>query len=393
MENVVIVAAYRTPIGNFNGALSNIPAHRLGANVIKHLISQTQVKPEMVDRVIMGQVLTAACGQNPARQAAIKAGLPKETCAMTVNHVCGSGLSAIQMAAQAIRLGDAEVVIAGGQENMSSAPHAVNNSRKGQKMGNWSMVDTMVHDGLWEAFNQYHMGNTAENIANTYGISRDQQDDFAARSQQKAQQAIESGRFNEEIIPIEIPQRKKEAIVFKQDEFPRFGTTKEALNKLRPAFNKEGSVTAGNASGINDGAAAVLLMTESKAKSLNLEPMAYIKSYADAGVCPTLMGTGPIPASTKCLEKANWQASDLDLIEANEAFAAQAISVNQEMKWDADKVNVNGGAIALGHPIGASGARILVTLLHEMQKRDAKKGLATLCIGGGMGTAMAVERH
>ncbi|MCF6766056.1 acetyl-CoA C-acetyltransferase [Thiotrichales bacterium 19S3-7] len=393
MENVVIVAAYRTPIGNFNGALSTIPAHKLGASVIQHLIHQTKIAPELIDRVIMGQVLTAACGQNPARQAAIAAGLPKETCAMTLNHVCGSGLSAIQMAAQAIRLGDAEVIIAGGQENMSCAPHAVNDSRKGHKMGNWSMIDTMVNDGLWEAFNQYHMGTTAENIAKAYHISREEQDDFAAKSQQKAQQAIESGRFAEEIVPIEIPQRKKESIIFTKDEFPRFDTTKESLSTLRPAFDKQGSVTAGNASGINDGAAAVLLMSESKAKELNVEIMAYIKSYADAGVCPTLMGTGPIPASTKCLQKANWHANDLDLIEANEAFAAQAISVNQAMKWDTAKVNVNGGAIALGHPIGASGARILVTLIHEMEKRDAKKGLATLCIGGGMGTAMAVERQ
>lgn len=393
MEPVVIIAAYRTPIGNFNGALSNIPAHQLGASVIKHLLEKTKIKSELVDHVIMGQVLTAACGQNPARQAALIAGLPKETCAMTINKVCGSGLSAIQMATQMIRLGDADVIIAGGQENMSMAPHAVNHSRKGQKMGDWSMVDTMVCDGLWEAFNQYHMGHTAENIAKTFNISRTMQDEFAAHSQRKAQKAIEANRFADEIVPIEIPQRKKDAIIFDHDEFPRFNTTTETLNKLRPAFDKEGSVTAGNASGINDGAAAILLMSESKAKSLGLKPLATIKAYADAGVCPTLMGTGPIPASTKCLEKANWSANELDLIEANEAFAAQAISVNQSMGWDTNKVNVNGGAIALGHPIGASGARILVTLVHEMQKRDAKKGLATLCIGGGMGTALAIERN
>ncbi|MCF6767817.1 acetyl-CoA C-acetyltransferase [Thiotrichales bacterium 19S11-10] len=394
MENVVIVAALRTPIGSFNGSLSSLPAHELGAIVIKNLIKLTKIDATLVDHVIMGQVLTAACGQNPARQAAMTAGLPKETYALTINHVCGSGLSAIKMATQSIRLGDADVVIAGGQENMSQAPHAITHSRKGQKMGNWPMIDTMLHDGLWEIFNQYHMGNTAENIAKHYKINRQAQDKFALKSQKKAKNAIEAGRFSDEIVEVEIPQPKKSSIIFKQDEYPRFNTSIEALNQLQPSFDKkEGSVTAGNASGINDGAAAVLLMSESKAKSLGLKPMATIVAYADAGVCPTLMGTGPIPASKKCLGKVNWHVNDLDLIEANEAFAAQAIAVNESMEWDINKVNVNGGAIALGHPIGASGARILVTLVHEMQKQDAKRGLATLCIGGGMGTALAIERQ
>lgn len=392
LNEVVIVSALRTPIGNFNGSLSAFSAHQLGAEVIKGLLKQIKLDPQLVNEVILGQVLTAGSGQNPARQAAISAGLPKETVAMTINKVCGSGLKAVQLAAQSIMLGENEIIIAGGQESMSQAPHALPNSRNGQKMGNWSLVDTMVTDGLWEAFNDYHMGKTAENIAEKFNISREEQDQFAADSQQKAEKAINANRFLNEIIPISIPQRKKDPIIFQKDEFPRFGTTAETLSKLRPAFAKEGSVTAGNASGINDGAAAVLLMSKKKADKLGLKPMATIKSFANAGVCPTVMGTGPIPASKKALEKANWNVNELDLIEANEAFAAQAISVNQGMGWGCEKVNVNGGAIALGHPIGASGARILVTLLHEMQKRDVKKGLATLCIGGGMGTALCVER-
>ena len=392
MEDVVIVSALRTAIGKFSGTLSNIPAHQLGATVIKQLLNETGVKPEQVDEVILGQVLTTACGQNPARQAAIIAGLPQETVAMTINKVCGSGLKSIQLAAQAIKCGDADIIIAGGQENMNQAPHALPNSRTGQRMGDWKLVDTMVKDGLWEAFNNYHMGNTAENIAQKYNISRDEQDAFACASQNKAEVAISSGKFKDEIVPVVIPQRKKDPIIFEQDEFPRFGSVIESFSKLPPAFNKEGTVTAANASGINDGAAAVMLMSASKAQSLGLKPLAHIKAYANAGVCPTVMGTGPIPASQKCLEKAGWTVDDLDLIEANEAFAAQAISVNKGMGWDIDKVNVNGGAIALGHPIGASGCRIFVTLLHEMKRREAKKGLATLCIGGGMGTALAVER-
>ncbi len=392
-EDVVIVAATRTAIGKFGGTLATTPAHILGAQIIKSLLEKSGVQPGQVNEVIMGQVLTAACGQNPARQAALSAGLPNSTIAMTLNKVCGSGLKAVQLAAQAIKCGDAEIIIAGGQENMNLAPHAVMNSRTGQRMGDWKMTDTMIKDGLWEASNDYHMGVTAENVAQKYHLTRQEQDEFATNSQQKAGKAITSGRFKDEITPITIPQRKKDDIVFEQDEFVRAETTAQNLGKLKAAFAKEGTVTAGNASGVNDGAAAVLLMSAAKAKALGLTPMATIKSYATAGVCPTIMGTGPIPASQQALKKAGWKVNDLDLIEANEAFAAQAIAVNKDMQWDTSKVNVNGGAIALGHPIGASGCRILVTLLHEMQKQNAHKGLATLCIGGGMGTALTLERH
>jgi acetyl-CoA C-acetyltransferase len=392
VENVVIVAAARTAVGNFNGTLANIPASTLGAKVIANLLERTSLQPNQIDEIILGQVLSAGTGQNSARQAALEAGLPFEVPAMTINKVCGSGLKAVHLATQAIRCDDAQIIIAGGQENMNLSPHILPKSRQGMRMGEWSMLDSMIVDGLWDAFNNYHMGRTAENVAEKYGISREQQDAFAAHSQQKAEAAQKAGRFEEEIVPIEIPQRKSDPIVFKVDEFPRHGTTQEILAKLRPAFDKNGTVTAGNASGINDGAAAVMVMTESKAKALGLTPMARIVSYANAGVDPKIMGTGPIPATRKCLEKAGWTVNDLDLIEANEAFAAQAISVNQELGWDLSKINVNGGAIALGHPIGASGARILVSLLHEMVRRDAHKGLATLCIGGGQGVALAVER-
>jgi acetyl-CoA C-acetyltransferase len=391
-ENIVIVAAVRTAIGNFGGGLAQLPAHVLGARVIQDLLKRAKLQPEQIDEVILGQVLTAGVGQNPARQAAIEAGLPNTCPAMTINKVCGSGLKAVSLAAQSIKCGDADIVIAGGQENMSISPHVVPNSRTGQRMGDWKMVDSMIVDGLWDAFNQYHMGNTAENIAKKYNFERSSQDEFAAASQQKAEAAQKSGRFDEEIVPIEVPQRKGEPLVVNKDEFPRHGTTAEGLGKLRPAFDKEGTVTAGNASGINDGAAAVVVMTETMAKDLGLTPLARISAYASAGVDPAIMGTGPIPASRKCLEKAGWTVNDLDLIESNEAFAAQSMSVNCDLEWDTSKVNVNGGAIALGHPIGASGARILVTLLHEMQRRDAHKGLATLCIGGGQGVALAVER-
>jgi len=392
VENIVIVAAARTAIASFNGSLANVSASKLGASVIANLLQRTGLQPDQVDEVILGQVLTAGVGQNPARQATIEAGLPVSVPAMTINKVCGSGLKAVHLAAQAIRCQDAEIIIAGGQENMNLAPHILPKSRMGQRMGDWTMPDSMIVDGLWDIFNDYHMGCTAENIADQYQISREEQDTFAATSQQKTEAAQKAGYFDEEIVPIEMPQRKGAPIVFKVDEFPRHGTTAETLAKLRPAFKKEGSVTAGNASGLNDGAAAVMVMTERRAKALGLTPMARIVSYANAGVDPKIMGTGPIPATRKCLEKAGWTAHDLDLIEANEAFAAQAISVNRELGWDLSKVNVNGGAIALGHPIGASGARILVSLLHEMVRRDAHKGLATLCIGGGQGVALAVER-
>ena len=391
-ENVVIVAAARTPVGSFGGSLASLPATALGTAVVKALLERSGVAPDQVDEVILGQVLTGGVGQNPARQTTLHAGLPHKVPAMTINKVCGSGLKAVHLAMQAIACGDAEVVIAGGQESMSQSAHVVPGSRDGKRMGDWKMVDTMIVDGLWDAFNQCHMGVTAENIAKKYEFSRDLQDAFAADSQQKTEAAQKAGRFDDEIVPIEIPQRKGDPLVFAKDEFPRAGTTAENLAKLRPAFDKDGTVTAGNASGINDGAAAVLVMSESKAKQLGLKPMARVVAFASAGVDPAIMGTGPIPASTKCLEKAGWSVADLDLIEANEAFAAQAMSVNQDMGWDKDKVNVNGGAISIGHPIGASGARVLVTLLHEMQKRDAKKGLATLCIGGGQGVALAVER-
>ncbi|WP_428623558.1 acetyl-CoA C-acetyltransferase [Sedimenticola sp.] len=391
-DNIVIVAAGRTAIGSFTGSLAGIPASELGAKVIAGLLERTKLAPEQISEVILGQVLTAGCGQNPARQATLGAGLPQEVPAMTINKVCGSGLKAVHLAMQAVACDDAEIVIAGGQENMSLSPHVVPGSRKGQTMGDWKLKDSMIVDGLWDAFNQYHMGVTAENIASKFEFSREEQDQFAAASQQKAEAAQKANRFQDEIIPVEIPQRKGDPVIFSEDEFPRHGTTAETLGKLRPAFNREGTVTAGNASGLNDGAAAVIVMKESKALELGLTPMARIKAFAASGVDPAIMGTGPIPASTKCLEKAGWSVSDLDLVEANEAFAAQAMSVNKELGWDMEKINVNGGAIALGHPIGASGARILVSLLHEMAKRDAKKGLATLCIGGGMGVALAVER-
>ncbi|MFB3045807.1 MAG: acetyl-CoA C-acetyltransferase [Acidiferrobacterales bacterium] len=391
-EDVVIVAAGRTAVGTFGGGLSQIPGSSLGAKVIVGLLERSGVKPEQIDEVIMGQTLTGGAGQNPARQAAIEAGLPVSVPALTINKVCGSGLKSVHLGVQAIRCGDANVVIAGGQESMSLAPHVLPKSRVGTKMGDWAMKDSMIVDGLWDAFNQYHMGVTAENIVRKYEIDRGEQDQFAASSQQKAEAAQKAERFKEEIIPVEIPQRKGEPIVLDTDEFPRHGTTAEGLAKLRPAFEKEGTVTPGNASGVNDGAAAVIMMTESTAKKLGLRSMARVVAFASAGVDPAIMGTGPIPASRRCLEKAGWQIDDLDLIEANEAFAAQAISVNQDLGWDTSKVNVNGGAIALGHPIGASGARILVTLLYEMKRRDAHRGLATLCIGGGQGVALAVER-
>ncbi|MDG9671404.1 acetyl-CoA C-acetyltransferase [Hahella sp. CR1] len=392
MKKVVIVAATRTPVGAFGGSLATLSADQLGSAVIKKLLEQTGVDPAKVDEVLLGQVLTAGCGQNPARQASINAGLPNSTPAMTINKVCGSGLKAIHLAAQSIMLGDADIVIAGGQENMSQAPHVLPKSRDGQRMGNWTLEDSMIKDGLWDAFNDYHMGVTAENIVEKYGIAREEQDVFAAQSQQKAEAAQKTDRFKEEICAISVPQRKGDAIVVDKDENPRHGTTAESLGKLRAAFKKDGSVTAGNASSLNDGAAAVMLCSEEKAKELGLTPIATIAAYANAGVDPSIMGVGPVTATRRCLNKAGWSVDDLDLVEANEAFAAQAIAVNRDMEWDTAKVNVNGGAIALGHPIGASGCRILVTLLHEMIKRDAKKGLATLCIGGGMGVALAVER-
>ncbi len=391
-ENIVIVAAGRTAVGAFGGALSNLPASTLGAKVITALLNRTGIKPEQVDEVILGQVLTAGVGQNPARQAAIEAGLPVTTPCMTINKVCGSGLKAVHLAAQALRCGDAEIIVAGGQENMNQAPHFLPSSRDGSKLGDWTLKDSMIVDGLWDAFNDYHMGITAENIVKKYDIPREEQDAFAASSQQKAEAAQKAERFKDEIIAVEIPQRKSDPIIFDTDEFPRHGTTAEKLAKLRPAFDKAGTITAGNASGINDGAAAVIVTTEKKAKELGLKPLAHITAYASAGVDPAIMGTGPIPASRKCLDKAGWKVDEVDLIEANEAFAAQAISVNREIGWDTNKVNVNGGAIALGHPIGASGARILVSLIYEMARRDARKGLATLCIGGGQGIAIALER-
>lgn len=392
MQDVVIVAATRTAIGSFQGSLANLPAPELGAAVIRRLLEQTGLDGAAVDEVILGQVLTAGAGQNPARQAAIRAGLPHAVPAMTLNKVCGSGLKALHLAAQAIRCGDAEVVIAGGQENMSLAPYVLPGARTGLRMGHAQLVDTMIRDGLWDAFNDYHMGITAENLVEKYGLTRELQDAFAAESQRKAAAAIEAGRFREEITPILIPQRKGEPVAFAIDEQPRPGTTAETLAKLKPAFKKDGTVTAGNASTLNDGAAAVLLMSADKARALGLPVLARIAAYANAGVDPAIMGIGPVSATRRCLDKAGWTLDDLDLIEANEAFAAQALAVGQELGWDAAKVNVNGGAIALGHPIGASGCRILVSLLHEMLKRDAKKGLATLCIGGGQGVALAIER-
>ncbi len=392
MENVVIVAAGRTAVGSFGGTLAGVPAKTLGATVIKGLLERSGLKPEQIDEVILGQVLTGGEGQNPARQASIEAGLPVEVPAMTINKVCGSGLKAVHLAAQAIKCGDADIIIAGGQENMSASAHILPNSRNGARMGNWEMIDTMIKDGLTDAFNHYHMGMTAENIVEKYGFSREQLDQFSAASQQKTEAAQNAGYFDEQIIPVSIPQRKGDPIVFNKDEFPRPGSSAEALSKLRPAFKKDGVVTAGNASGINDGAAAVIVASERKAKELGLPILAKIVSYASAGVDPAIMGTGPIPASKKCLEKSAWTVADLDLIESNEAFAAQSMCVNTDMQWDLEKVNVNGGAISIGHPIGASGARILVTLLYEMQRRDVSKGLATLCIGGGQGVALSIER-
>jgi len=392
MDDVVIVAALRTAVGKFGGTISGIPASELGAKVISALLQKTGVKPEMVSEVLMGQVLTAGVGQNPARQASIRAGVPAMVPAMTINKVCGSGLKATHLAAQAIKAGDAEIVIAGGQESMSLAPHVLNGARDGLRMMDNKLTDTMIVDGLWDVYNQYHMGITAENVAKKWGVTRQEQDAFAAASQQKAEAAQKSGRFKDEIMPITIPQRKGDPVVFDSDEFVRHGTTAESLAGLKPAFDKNGTVTAGNASGINDGAAAVMMMSAGKAKELGLKPLARIKAYSSAGVDPGIMGIGPIPASKLCLKKAGWTHGDLDLLEINEAFAAQAIAVNRDMGWDTAKVNVNGGAIAIGHPIGASGCRILVTLVHEMIKRDAKKGLASLCIGGGMGVALAIER-
>ena len=391
-DNVVIVAAGRTAIGNFGGVFAGIPAHTLGAHVISGVLKKAGIKPEQVDEVIFGQVLTAGSGQNPARQAAIAAGLPHSVPCMTINKVCGSGLKAVHLAAQAIKCGDAEIIVAGGQENMSLSPHVLPKSRNGMKMGDWKMLDTMIVDGLWDVFNNVHMGITAENIAKKYGITREDQDKFAAESQQKCEAAQKANKFAEEIIPLELPQKKGDPLIVDKDEFPRAGVTAEGIAKLKPAFDPAGTVTAANASGINDGAAAVVVMSARKAKELGLTPLASIKAYANAGVDPAIMGTGPIPATRKCLDKAGWKVADLDLVEANEAFAAQAISVNRDLGWDPAKVNVNGGAIALGHPIGASGCRVLVTLLHEMKRRNAKKGLATLCIGGGQGVALAVER-
>ncbi len=392
MQSVVIVAATRTAVGSFQGALAGVPAVELGAAVIRRLLQQTGLDAAEVDEVILGQVLTAGAGQNPARQAAIRAGLPHAVPAMTLNKVCGSGLKALHLAAQAIRCGDAEVVIAGGMENMSLAPYVMPAARTGLRMGHGKLLDSMIQDGLWDAFNDYHMGITAENLVDRYGVTREAQDAFAAASQQKACAAIEAGRFREEITAIEIPQRKGDPLIFDTDEQPRAGTTAESLAKLKPAFKKDGSVTAGNASSLNDGAAAVLLMSAEKAEALGLPALARIASYANAGVDPAVMGIAPVSATRRCLEKAGWTLDQLDLIEANEAFAAQALSVGLELGWDADKVNVNGGAIAIGHPIGASGCRILVTLLHEMIRRDVHKGLATLCIGGGQGVALAIER-
>ncbi len=392
MSQVAIVAAKRTAVGNFAGSLASVSADELGATVIRQLLADTGLSADQVSEVILGQVLTAGQGQNPARKATMNAGLPETCPAMTINKVCGSGLKAVSLGVQAILLGDAEVVIAGGQENMSQSGHVLLGSRDGFRMGNASLVDTMLKDGLTDTFGGYHMGMTAENVAKKYGISREEQDEFAAASQAKASKARADGRFVDEIVPVMVPQRKKDPIEFKVDEFIRDGVTAEALGKLRPAFDKEGTVTAGNASGINDGAAAVMLMTVEKAEALGLQVLAKVKAYASAGVDPEIMGTGPIPATELCLKKAGWTHQDLDLVEANEAFAAQAIGVNKGLGWDTSKVNVNGGAIAIGHPIGASGCRVFVSLIHEMIKRDAKKGLATLCIGGGQGVALAIER-
>ena len=392
MTDIVIAGALRTAIGKFGGSLARIPAPELGATVIKALLAQHGVAPDRVSEVILGQVLTAASGQNPARQALIKSGIPNTVPALTINAVCGSGLKAVMLAAQAVACGDADIVVAGGQENMSASPHALPGSRDGFRMGDAKLVDTMIVDGLWDVYNQYHMGTTAENVASKYGITREQQDKFAVASQNKAEAAQKAGKFEDEIVPVPIPQRKGDPIAFKTDEFVKSGTTLESIAGLRAAFAKDGTVTAANASGINDGAAAVLVMTAERARDLGITPLARIKSYATTGLDPAIMGMGPVPASRRALDRAGWRAADLDLMEINEAFAAQACAVNNEMGWDTSKINVNGGAIALGHPIGASGCRVLVTLLHEMRRRNAKKGLASLCIGGGMGVALAVER-
>ncbi|MEK8048223.1 acetyl-CoA C-acetyltransferase [Ideonella margarita] len=392
MTDIVIVAAARTAVGKFGGTLAKVAAPQLGATVIQALLQRSGLSGEQIGEVILGQVLTAGSGQNPARQSVIKAGLPHGVPGMTINKVCGSGLKAVMLGAQAIRDGDSEIIIAGGQENMSAAPHVLPNSRDGQRMGDWKLVDTMINDGLWDVYNQYHMGITAENVAKQYGITREQQDALALASQQKAAAAQDAGKFKDEIVGVSIPQKKGDALVFDTDEFLNRKTNAEALAGLRPAFDKAGSVTAGNASGLNDGAAGVMLMTAAKAAALGLTPLARIASYASAGLDPAYMGMGPVPAARKALERAGWKAADLDLLEINEAFAAQACAVHKEMGWDMSKVNVNGGAIAIGHPIGASGCRILVTLLHEMLRRDAKKGIASLCIGGGMGVALTVER-
>jgi len=392
MENIVIVAATRTAVGKFGGSLSKVPAPELGAAVIRNLLDRTKLGADQIGEVIMGQVLAAGSGQNPARQSLIKSGVAKETPALTINAVCGSGLKAVMLAAQAVAYGDSDIVIAGGQENMSASPHVLMGSRDGQRMGNWNMVDSMIVDGLWDVYNQYHMGITAENVAKAHGISRDMQDALALASQQKAAAAQDAGRFVDEIVPFSIAQKKGDPLIFSADEFINRKSSAEVLAGLRPAFDKAGGVTAGNASGINDGAAAVMVMTEKKASALGLTPLGRIASFATSGLDPAMMGMGPVPASQKALARAGWKAQDLDLLEINEAFAAQACAVNQQMGWDTSKVNVNGGAIAIGHPIGASGCRILVTLLHEMQRRNAKKGIASLCIGGGMGVALTIER-
>jgi acetyl-CoA C-acetyltransferase len=392
MEDIVIVSAVRTAVGKFGGSIAKNPATELGAAVIKALLERTGVGADQIGEVIMGQVLAAGVGQNPARQSLIKSGLLKETPALTINAVCGSGLKAVMLAAQAVAWGDSDIVIAGGQENMSASPHVLLGSRDGQRMGDWKMIDSMIVDGLWDVYNQYHMGITAENVAKQYGITRDMQDALALASQQKAAAAQDAGKFKDEIVPFSIAQKKGDPIVFAADEYLNRKTNAQALAALRPAFDKAGGVTAGNASGINDGAAAVMVMSAKKAAALGLKPLGRIASFATSGVDPALMGMGPVPASQKALARAGWKAADLDLLEINEAFAAQACAVNQQMGWDTSKVNVNGGAIAIGHPIGASGCRILVTLLHEMQRRNAKKGIASLCIGGGMGVALTIER-
>ena len=392
MEDIVIVSAARTAVGKFGGSLAKISAPELGAAVIRDLLARTGLGADQIGEVIMGQVLAAGVGQNPARQSLIKSGLAKETPALTINAVCGSGLKAVMLAAQAVAYGDGEIVIAGGQENMSASPHILQGSRDGQRMGDWKMIDSMIVDGLWDVYNQYHMGVTAENVAKQYGITRAMQDALALASQQKAAAAQDAGKFKDEIVSISIPQKKGDPIVFAADEYLNRKTNADALAGLRPAFDKAGGVTAGNASGINDGAAAVMVMTAKKAAAMGLKPLGRIASFATSGLDPALMGMGPVPASQKALARAGWNAADLDLLEINEAFAAQACAVNQQMGWDTSKVNVNGGAIAIGHPIGASGCRILVTLLHEMQRRDARKGIASLCIGGGMGVALTIER-